>query len=148
MGRVASAHTAVSPPEPWLSIGLTMGQLKAMFMLNYHGTLRVGNIAQALGMSANAATAVIDRLEEVGYVQRVSDRSDRRAVLTSLTASGSEMVSELLSMRSDGMARFLRRMSEEDLRTLEQGVIALVTAIDAEAAAQRSQPPPSPESAS
>ena len=52
---------------------------------NEGGSITAGRLAELSGLTTAAITAVIDRLEAKGYVQRVRDESDRRRVLVEAT---------------------------------------------------------------
>jgi DNA-binding MarR family transcriptional regulator len=54
--------------------------LVAMQHLIQRGPLTAGQLAKAIELSPGATTTVIDRLEALGHVQRMTDSSDRRVV--------------------------------------------------------------------
>ena len=54
---------------------------KAMGALMENGAMTAGGLAKAIGVSAGAATSVIDRLVAEGHVTREQNPSDRRGVL-------------------------------------------------------------------
>jgi DNA-binding MarR family transcriptional regulator len=53
------------------------------------------DLAARVGMTSGGVTSLIDRLERDGYVSRVSDPSDRRRQLVSLTEQGAACRAEL-----------------------------------------------------
>src|SRR3990172_3606264 len=87
-----STTRASGEPDPWLHVDLSMAQLRALLVLHHLGTLRVGPLSHELGLSPNATTSVLDRLEDAGLVERHPDRSDRRAVLVGLTRAGDRLI--------------------------------------------------------
>ena len=119
---VASAATR---PTPWLNVDLSMPQLKALMVLYHRGIVRVGEVARMLGLSPNATTAVLDRLEGEGLARRQADPTDRRAVLVELTEAGTAWIRELLSAKSRAFAELLDQLSLSDLEALHQGMAAL-----------------------
>lgn len=128
------ASGAASRPSPWLTVDLSMPQLKALMVLHHRGTLRVGEVARLLGLSPNATTTVLDRLEDDHLVQRRPDPSDRRAVLVGLTDTGEQWIAELLSANAQDFGQVLAQLSTEDLQALHQGLLAFSRVLDAEAA--------------
>ena len=50
--------------------------------------MTAGALAGQLGLSTGAVTAVVDRLERVGHLNRVRDTADRRKVLLEHSAGG------------------------------------------------------------
>jgi DNA-binding MarR family transcriptional regulator len=54
------------------------------------GPVTAGDLATAGHLTTGAVTAVLDRLEDVGYVRRVRDTEDRRRVLVEQTPDGTK----------------------------------------------------------
>jgi DNA-binding MarR family transcriptional regulator len=140
MSRVATAHATVTPPESWMDAALTMPQVKAMLVIYHRGAVRVGSIAHELGMSPNAATALLDRLEALEFAQREPDPSDRRAILVVLTEAGTNFVGDILSAGANSVNRFLEQMSVDDLSALHRGMTSLVGLIEQAAASTADAP--------
>lgn len=75
-GRVLVVHQAIAD-----RFGLGPSDLKAVDLASRAGeTLTAGQIAEATGLSNSAVTALLDRLERQGFVERRRDPADRRRV--------------------------------------------------------------------
>ncbi|MEU4219620.1 MarR family transcriptional regulator [Actinoplanes sp. NPDC026623] len=68
---------------------LRLGPSDAQFMtlLDVHGPLTPGRLAELTGLKTGTVTGVLDRLEGAGYVRRERDPHDRRKVIVSLNAA-------------------------------------------------------------
>jgi hypothetical protein len=66
------------------ALEVNRSDLQALLMLE-HGPRPTRDLSQALGLSSGATTALIDRLERVGLVQRSASESDRRVTLVGLS---------------------------------------------------------------
>ncbi|WP_026927136.1 MarR family winged helix-turn-helix transcriptional regulator [Granulicoccus phenolivorans] len=64
---------------------ITLAQARVMARINPEGT-RLSELAEAAQITKQTATALIDRLETAGWVERVPDPTDGRARLVRLTA--------------------------------------------------------------
>jgi DNA-binding MarR family transcriptional regulator len=117
-----------SQPQPWLQLDLSMVQLRALFLLDYVGAMRVGVLTQRLQLSPNATTSLLDHLEAALLVQRGADRSDRRAVLVSLTEDGAGLVRGLRKANAEQMGRRLARLSTDELAGFHIGIAGLLRA--------------------
>ena len=53
-----------------------------------------GWLAEALGLTSGAVTAVVDRLERAGHIRRARDQDDRRRVILEDSASGQQLVDQ------------------------------------------------------
>ena len=57
--------------------------------------LSMSEIAEKMNHSTAAATGLVDRLENLGYVQRSHAATDRRKVLVKITKKGSALVEKI-----------------------------------------------------
>ena len=60
--------------------GLHTTDLECLDLISMRKEVSAGELAAATGLTSGATTALIDRLAQAGYVERVSDPLDRRRV--------------------------------------------------------------------
>jgi DNA-binding MarR family transcriptional regulator len=93
---------------------------RCMHFLHSYGAMPAGRLAELTGLTTAAVTAIIDRLEEAGYVRRVNDPNDRRRTivepvqnkklekkLEAIFVPFHEKMNKLLSSYSDSELAFL-----------------------------------------
>ena len=78
---------------------LTPSKIRALDLLSEHGGLRVGELADRVGIDDATATRLVDRLEQIGVVGRTSEPGDRRATTVALTPAGEELVAGIAAQR-------------------------------------------------
>jgi DNA-binding MarR family transcriptional regulator len=61
--------------------GLTVTDWRAWDVVLRHGPLTAGELAERTGLTPGAVTGLIDRLVELGAVERMRDQMDRRKVM-------------------------------------------------------------------
>jgi DNA-binding MarR family transcriptional regulator len=66
-------------------VGLGPTDMKALDLARSEENLTAGRLAQVTGLSTSATTAVLDRLERRGFVERRRDPHDRRKVVVVAT---------------------------------------------------------------
>jgi DNA-binding MarR family transcriptional regulator len=66
-------------------MGVNRTDHRVLEILNRRGAMTAGDLARAAHLTTGAVTAVVDRLEDVGFVRRVRDTEDRRRVLIEQT---------------------------------------------------------------
>lgn len=71
------------------------------------GGLRVGEIAEALGLTAGGASKIVDRVERMGLLQREPDPEDRRASRVVLTDAGRSTLDSASETYEIEMAKML-----------------------------------------
>jgi DNA-binding MarR family transcriptional regulator len=88
--------------------GVAPAEFKAMDHILASGALTAGQLGDRLALSSGAVTALIDRLERLGWVKRVPHPTDRRSVIVS-KASSEASAGELIYAE---FARSLARAAE------------------------------------
>lgn len=73
----AQQHLTVRQAQQ-LGVGVT--DMRALRLLGVHGPMGVSDLARHLDLRPASATAVVDRLEVAGVLQRARDSADRRRV--------------------------------------------------------------------
>ena len=86
-------------------------------------------VAEYLGQQSQTVTGVLDRLESAGYVQRVRDLFDRRAVRLELTSKGEEVADRVSQELGDHVGELLRGIDADMQRRLAAGLEALETSL-------------------
>src|SRR5207249_7930204 len=86
--------------EAWADLGLTMTQLRLLFLLRPADGLSAGAIADQLGVTPSTLTRITDRLVRHDLVRRETDCNDRRLVRHHLTAGARRIIEEM-----DGLGR-------------------------------------------
>ncbi|MBU6179585.1 MAG: MarR family transcriptional regulator [Verrucomicrobia bacterium] len=80
------------------------------FLLGYLANedfLTMTDISKKMGHSTAAATGLVDRLEKLGYVQRLHAADDRRKVMVQITRKGIEMVGRLRNTIADSISEVM-----------------------------------------
>jgi len=72
-------------------------------------------IADNIGRSYSATTAMIDRMVEKGLVKRVHSTTDRRVVTCELTPLGRATMDELWGMQRLGMSAVAQVLTDDEL---------------------------------
>ncbi|MDJ0363183.1 MarR family transcriptional regulator [Rhodococcus sp. H29-C3] len=69
-------------------MGVGATDLHCLHALNRRGPSTAGELSEQLGRITGAITHMINRLEAVGYVRRISDPTDRRRVVVEASEAG------------------------------------------------------------
>lgn len=115
-------------PTEWLQLDLTMSQLKVVLLLFMTGSVRMSDIASALGVSLATATGVVDRLVERDIVLRESQPEDRRVVLCHLSEKGQKLIGGLWQLARDRAKELLEVAAHSQLQLITEALEALLKA--------------------
>jgi DNA-binding MarR family transcriptional regulator len=111
--------------------GVSMSHLHVMWMLQRHGELSMGRLAEMLDVSLSNATGLVDRMAERGLVERIRVPDDRRLVLVALSDHGRAMLDHADVLRSDLMGTILGRLDPNQLQRLSVALADIRQAIRA-----------------
>ena len=92
------------------------------FLLAYLSSedyLTMSDIAKKMGHSTAAATGLVDRLEKLGYVERIHAAEDRRKIMVRITNKGTELVAHMRKEIAANLADIMADMDEEETETME-----------------------------
>jgi DNA-binding MarR family transcriptional regulator len=119
----------------------TLAQYRALVVLASRGPQRMVDLAGALEVAPSTAGRMCDRLVRKGLIRRHRARTDRRAVLVSVTAAGRQVVDQATARRRALIEDILARLPAG-----QQQAVAGALAAFADAAGEipDSQWPPEP----
>jgi DNA-binding MarR family transcriptional regulator len=93
---------------------LTTTQRLALFELNASESLRLNELAERIVTSAPTASRAVDALVSLGFVERVPDPRDRRAVQIRVTDYGRGRVAERVARVGETLEPALSTLPRDD----------------------------------
>ncbi len=106
----------------WAERGITVPQVRVLFLLAEAGGASAGDLADWLHVAAPTVTGITDRLVRQGMIERRPDSSDRRIVRLALTAEGVQLTTEITDTSRAYLRKVFGRLSEERLRALAESL--------------------------
>ncbi|TYO96582.1 MarR family winged helix-turn-helix transcriptional regulator [Desulfallas thermosapovorans] len=98
-----------------LDPSITGHQFVVLKMIKDGGQMTVSQVAEYLGVSLSAVTAMVDRLCKAGMLERRRSEEDRRVVWLEITGEGRRVVQLCDEGRRRIIMRYLELVTEEDL---------------------------------
>ena len=74
------------------STGLSMPQFSVMMQLHHRGNCAVGDISERFDITNAAASQLVDKLVQNGFIKWDEDPRDRRAKMLNLTDKGRDLI--------------------------------------------------------
>ena len=102
------------------AFNLNTVQQGILFLLMERSSLPVSRIADALRMNKSSLTSLIDRLEELGLVERESSTLDARSTLLSITEKGIKLARMTGPITRKINAEILAPFTEEEQQTISR----------------------------
>lgn len=139
VGRVVARFDPVRLLEAWVELGLTMAQLRVLFLLRSEEGAAAGALAERLTVMPSTVTRMVDRLVRQGLVRRETDDGDRRLVRHYLTGTGARTVEEMERLGRARLNEVMDRLTTPQLERLVEALADLAAALEAQEAEEPSR---------
>ncbi len=96
------------------STGLSMPQFSILMQLHHKGAFGMSEISERFEITPAAASQLVEKLVQHGFVVREEDPHDRRAKLLNLTDKGSDLVQQGIEERYRWLDQLSERLTNEE----------------------------------
>ncbi len=117
--RRMGAQSVVVSQTVAARFGLNTTDLECLDLIQLKGEASAGQLAAATGLTSGAVTALIDRLERAGYVERVGDPADRRRVLVRIRDGSIVEIAKVYAPMQRRMFALWSQYSADELAVIE-----------------------------
>lgn len=115
-------------------LGINRTDGRCLDIIGRHRKISAGRLSIDAGLTTGAVTAVIDRLETAGYVQRVRDPLDRRKVWVEYTPHTTQLIEIIFGVYDLLGPIMMAHFSEEQLTGI-RAFLRILTRVNEELAA-------------
>jgi DNA-binding MarR family transcriptional regulator len=106
------------------SLGINTTDLRCLDIIQQHQRITAGRLAELAGLTTGAITAVLDRMERLGYARRVRDTEDRRRVLVEMTAEALDAMWKIYGPAKEEWEQLFARYTADELRVFLDMLLA------------------------
>lgn len=106
--------------------GLTLPQMMILYHIQRVGGCTVSDVGDEFGISSAAASQMLDRLVQQGYLVRQEHPQDRRVKENSLTEAGKQIIEASMNAHQNLVAEWAKRI---DINTQQQFLPLLDTLV-------------------
>ncbi|WP_062520071.1 MarR family winged helix-turn-helix transcriptional regulator [Demequina silvatica] len=107
---------------------VTVPQFRVLVVLSGEGSLRMGDLAERIGIHPSTLTRTVERLQHGGWITRAESPESRREVRVSLSESGAELVTTVTERRRALLREVLAEVAPEDREAVRLGMEAFARA--------------------
>ncbi|RSN54602.1 MarR family transcriptional regulator [Amycolatopsis sp. WAC 04182] len=101
---------------------LSTSQVRAVVALDHHDGLNLRALAEVLGSTPPLVSRLCDRLEAVGFLERLPSSASRREITLRLSDSGRAYLRDLRARRRESLRAVLEKLTPETRETLAAGL--------------------------
>lgn len=100
----------------WAGVNVT--DMECLRLLFLKGTASPSELAKHTGLTSGATTAMLDRLEKAGLIERRPNPNDRRGTLISAAKSSAEKAASWFESARNAQDKLISSYSEEELEII------------------------------
>jgi len=117
------------------STGLSMPQFSILMQLHHKGACGMSEISERFEVTPAAASQLVDKLVQSGFIVREEDPNDRRAKLLNLTDKGRELIKQGIEERYRWVDQLSERLTAGE-RTQVSEALNIMTRVARELEAE------------
>ncbi|MEU1470575.1 MarR family transcriptional regulator [Streptomyces sp. NPDC005761] len=106
-------------------------QLRLMYVVDREDGIRMRTVCQRLASAPPTVTRMCDRLQAIGFLERLPCPGNRREVVLRLTPAGKEHLQRIREQRDAMLHQAINSMPPTARHALATGLAALQTQLDA-----------------
>ncbi|MBL8089984.1 MAG: MarR family transcriptional regulator [Anaerolineales bacterium] len=100
----------------WAGVNVT--DMECLRLLFLKGTASPSELAKHTGLTSGATTAMLDRLEQAGLIERRPNPNDRRGTLIAAAESSAEKAASWFASARNAQDKLISSYSEEELEII------------------------------
>ena len=110
------------------STGLSMPQFSVMMQLHHKGACGMSEVSERFEITAAAASQLVDKLVQSGFIKRDEDPQDRRAKVLNITDKGRELIQRGIEERYRWVDQLVEKLSAEQKAKVSEALVLLTEA--------------------
>ena len=110
------------------STGLSMPQFSIMMQLHHKGACGMSEVSERFEITPAAASQLVDKLVQSGFIKRDEDPQDRRAKVLNITDKGRELIQRGIEERYRWVDQLVEKLSAEQKARVSEALVLLTEA--------------------
>lgn len=125
MQRLVTGHAA-----EFTEVSITMAQAKVVYVVLAAGAVHLSELASRLGIGPSSTSEQVERLVELGLLDRRDDPADRRQLIVTGTNKARDLLERFRELNQRQLRELLSQLDREELAIVARSIEIFGTAID------------------
>ncbi|MDP4171679.1 MAG: MarR family transcriptional regulator [Bacillota bacterium] len=108
--------------QEFKKMNLTGPQGMLVGILAHHGSMKISDLSERLGLSNSTVSGIVDRLEKQRFVERIRSEEDRRVVQVDLTSDFKKTAKNQFSQIEKNFEAILNEATPEEVNKIFEGL--------------------------
>lgn len=111
-------------------LNVTTTQMGALLHIHKIGIGNVSSIGSVLGITNSATSQMLDKLVDIGLLDRAEDPDDRRKKILEISEKGEDILREAFSTQEDWLHRLADLFSPDEQKQIDSALKLLLNKVD------------------
>ncbi|GAA1536140.1 hypothetical protein GCM10009730_51670 [Streptomyces albidochromogenes] len=116
--------------DPVSAASVSASQLRALYVLEHSRSINVRTLSDTLGLAPSSVSRLCDRLQRLGFVERIPSSASRREVELRLTNLGKSYLNDLRTRHEAALVEVISSMAPATRAALVEGLAGFRRAAD------------------
>ena len=112
------------------NLNITKTQMGALLYIHKMGVGNVSSIGSVLGITNSATCQMLDKLVDIGLLNRSVDQDDRRKKILEVSEKGNDAIKKAFSTQEDWLHRLANSFSPNEQKQIDSALKLLLDKID------------------
>ena len=110
------------------STGLSMPQFSLLMQMHHKGACGMSEVSERFEITPAAASQLVDKLVQNGFIQREEDPNDRRAKVLNITDKGRDLIQQGIEERYRWVDELAGKLSAEERAKISEALNIITNA--------------------
>lgn len=110
--------------------GLTHQQIMIIKLVAHNKEVNLSRLCEEMSLSKGTVSGIVQRLEDIGYIEKVKYENDKRNTYVRFSKRGLEFANEFRNKINESFDKIFENFTEEEVKEVKEGLLKLKKKIE------------------
>lgn len=105
--------------------GLTHQQIMIIKLVAHNKEVNISRLCEEMSLSKGTVSGIVQRLEDIGYIEKVKYENDKRNTYVRFSKRGLEFANEFRNKINESFDKIFENFTEEEVKEVKEGLLKL-----------------------
>ncbi|SFA89159.1 MarR family winged helix-turn-helix transcriptional regulator [Clostridium frigidicarnis] len=105
--------------------GLTHQQIMIIKLVAHNKEVNLSRLCEEMSLSKGTVSGIVQRLEDIGYIEKVKYENDKRNTYVRFSKRGLEFANEFRNKINESFDKIFENFTEEEVKEVKEGLLKL-----------------------
>lgn len=105
--------------------GLTHQQIMIIKLVAHNKEVNISRLCEEMSLSKGTVSGIVQRLEDIGYIEKVKYENDKRNTYVRFSKRGLEFANEFRNKINESFDKIFENFTEKEVKEVKEGLLKL-----------------------